>query len=232
MTPAVPPSEPPPGEPAEPAPDLVRSYGSVVGGAGAWELDVDPEAEPEAAPPGPGATDPAAAPPPTERIIEAVLFAGGAPITPERAVEVVRGLEPEQFLQAVARLNQDYRRQGRPYAIVSRPDGYVLALRPRYEEVVERLYGGSKEVRLSPAAVDVLALVAYRQPATKSEIDAIRGAESGALLRQLVRHGLIAVVRRGEAGRREVFYGTTERFLRFFRLENLDDLPRVQDLEQ
>jgi len=74
-------------------------------------------------------------------------------------------------------------------------------------------------------------LVAYRQPATKQEIDSLRGAESGALLRQLVRRNLIAIVHRAESDRREVAYGTTGRFLELFGLNSLDDLPRTQDLQ-
>ncbi len=80
-------------------------------------------------------------------------------------------------------LNQTYRRQGRPYAIMPQGGGFVLGLRPRHQGVIEKIYGGVREARLSTAAVDVLSLVAYRQPATKQEIDSLRGAESGALLR-------------------------------------------------
>ncbi len=105
-------------------------------------------------------------------------------------------------------------------------------MKPRYRGVLEKLYGTAREARLSTAAVDVLALVAYRQPATKAEIDSLRGAESGALLRQLVRRGLVAVVRRADAEQRDVAYGTTARFLELFGLTSLEDLPRTQDLQQ
>ena len=173
-----------------------------------------------------------AAPPPLVRIVEALVFVGGSPLTPVRACEAIRGLTPAQFSQAIDTLNRDYRRQGRPYTIQARDQGYVLVLRPRYQPVVEKLYGTTREARLSPAAIDVLSLVAYRQPATKSEIDSLRGAESGNLLRQLVRRGLIAVAQRGEANEREVKYGTTARFLELFKLQSLDDLPQTQDLQK
>jgi segregation and condensation protein B len=172
------------------------------------------------------------APPSPVRIIEALLFIGGAPLTALRAGDVIRGLTPEQFGQAIDELTTTYRRQGRPYAVQPRGPGFVLALRPRYQNVVEKLHGGVREARLSTAAVDVLALVAYRQPVTKAEIDSLRGAESGALLRQLVRRGLIQVAYRGEASHKEVSYGTTARFLELFGLQNLDDLPRTRDLQQ
>src|SRR5438105_4812186 len=214
-------------DPAGGAPpeDLGRSYGALLD-QHAWEVDASepPAAVTPAAPP--------AAPPPALRIVEALLFVGGPPLTAARAGEIVRGLTPTQFAEAVATLGQDYRRQGRPYAIVAQGPGYVLSLRPRFRGVLARLYGATREARLSPAAIDVLSLVAYRQPATKQEVDSLRGAESGGLLRQLVRRGLIAVVQRGDAAQRDVAYGTTARFLEVFGLGSLDDLPRTQDLQQ
>jgi segregation and condensation protein B len=219
------PSHEPPGNP--PPEDLGRSYDALLHQQG-WSLDA-PVEEPAAAPP---ATPVAETPPPPVRIIEALLFTGGAPLTAAQACDIIRGLTAEQFLEALDVLNQDYRRQGRPYVIQPQGQGYVLTLRPRYRKVVDRLYGGTREARLSPAALDVLALVAYRQPATKQEVDSLRGAESGALLRQLVRRGLIAVVQRADAAQREVAYGTTGRFLELFGLSSLEDLPRTQDLQQ
>jgi segregation and condensation protein B len=171
-------------------------------------------------------------PPPPKRVLEAFLFIGGAPLTAERAAQAIRGLSEAQFLEAIAELNHEYRQQGRPYGIQAREQGHVLVLRPRFRPVLEKLYGGTREARLSTAAVDVLALVAYRQPATKQEIDNLRGFDSGSLLRQLVRRGLITIVHRAEADRREVAYGTTPRFLQLFGLRSLDDLPQTQDLQR
>ncbi len=207
--------------------ELGQAYAALLERGDGWEVDVqalgDNPAGMEAVP---------AAPPPLLRIVEALLFVGGAPLTPIRACDAVRGLTPAQFTQLIDQLNRDYRKQGRPYWVQVRDQGYVLTLRSRYRPVLEKLYGTTREARLSPAAVDVLSLVAYRQPATKQEIDSLRGAESGALLRQLVRRGLVAVVSRGEAGQREVCYGTTGRFLELFRLRSLDDLPQTQDLQR
>ena len=180
----------------------------------------------------PHAEDAGATPPSPLRIVEALLFVGGSPLTAKRACEIVRGLTEDQLARSVGALNQAYRRQGRPYVILTHKDGYVLSLRPRFQAVVEKLFGGVREARLSTAAVDVLALVAYRQPATKAEVDSLRGAESGPLLRQLVRRGLIQVVYRADANQKEVSYGTTPRFLELFGLQSLDDLPRTHDLQQ
>jgi segregation and condensation protein B len=213
------------------AEQLSRSYENLLEQPG-WEVD-QPEAGEGSRPASVGLPENAEAPPPSPvRIVEALLFVGGAPLTPAQAGDIVRGLTPEQFVQAIDALNRDYRRQGRPYVILAQEHGYVLTLRPNYRSVVEKLYGGVREARLSPAAIDVLALLAYRQPATKAEIDALRGAESGLLLRQLVRRGLATVLQRGEADRKHVTYGTTRRFLELFGLTSLDDLPRTQDLQQ
>lgn len=173
-----------------------------------------------------------AVPPPPMRVLEAIFFVGATLVTFERAKQLIRGLTLDQFQTAVDELNAAYRRQNRPYAIVHRPEGWALALKPAYQGLREKVFGGAKEARLSTAAVDVLALVAYRQPCTKAEVDTWRGADSGALLKQLVRRGLIHVVSRADADSREVAYGTTPRFLELFGLQSLDDLPKTQDLQQ
>jgi segregation and condensation protein B len=211
-------------EPAQPD-ALGRSYEAVFAHRH-WDIDV-----PDAVPLPTSASAPSSATSPL-RIVEALLFVGGAPLTAARATEIMRGLTAEQFVEAVATLNGDYRRQGRPYTIQAQGQGYVLTLRPRFRGVLSKLYGTTREARLSPAAIDVLALIAYRQPVTKQEVDSLRGVESGSLLRQLVRRGLIVVAQRGDAAQREVAYGTTARFLKLFGLSSLDDLPRTQDLQQ
>jgi segregation and condensation protein B len=148
-----------------------------------------------------------------------------------RACEAVRGLTPEQISQAIATLNHDYHTQGRPYRVQTREEGYELILKPGFRQVRERLQGSQREARLSAPVLDVLAAVAYRQPVTRAEVDSLRGADSMAQLRQLVRLGLIAV-QRAAPGEKDLAYGTTARFLRLFGLQSLDDLPRTEDLQR
>src|SRR5262245_12837493 len=169
-------------------------------------------------------------PPPLLRILEAMLFIGGPPLTLEHSAETVRGLTGDDFHQAIAALNRSYRSQGRPYHIQPQEHGYVLSLRPKFAGMREKLFGGVREARLSQAGVDVLSLVGYRQPTTRQEIDSLRGADSGAILRQLIRHGLIALHR--IEGEKEGRYVTTPRFLELFGLSSLDDLPQTQDLSR
>lgn len=170
-------------------------------------------------------------PPSVERIVEAMLFVGGPPLTPAHASAAVRGLSADEFHAAALSLGKRYRAQSRPYAVRPQAGGYVLAVRPAYEPLREKLFGGPKEARLSQPVLDVLSLVAYRQPISKGEIEAIRGTDAGGPLRQLVRLGLISISRRSENGERLVTYGTTKRFLDLFQILSLDDLPRLGDAQ-
>ena len=170
-------------------------------------------------------------PPPLHRLVEAMLFVGGSPLTLAKATEVIRGLNQDHLIEAVDSLNDVYRRQGRPYLIEERERGYVLALRPAYRFVQERLQADVREARLSLAAVEVLSVIAYRQPVSRQEIDTLRGRESGGQVRQLVRRGLVAVLDRAATGG-AICYATTQRFLELFGLSGLDDLPRTEDLQR
>ena len=159
------------------------------------------------------------------------LFVGGEALTAKRARGILRGLTQEQFDASIAQLNADYRRQSRPYAIHPQDAGWVLTLRPRFRHVIDKVYGGVREARLSTAAIDVLALVAYRQPVSKADVDNMRGGDSASLLRQLVRRGLVQVMPLEGGKAREVVYATTAKFLEMFGLASLDDLPKTHDLQ-
>jgi len=138
----------------------------------------------------------------------------------------------EEIEAEIAELNRLYRSQGRPYSIQDRQGGKMLLLRPRFRFVKDRLYGGPREARLSPAAIEVLSLVAYRQPITRAEIESLRGRDSMGPLRQLVRLGLVEAVRRTQGKSRAVCYATTPRFLELFGLSSLNDLPETDDLSR
>ncbi len=175
------------------------------------------------------------APPPLPRIIEALLFVGGSPLTADRAARRCAALTPEQFKDIVDNLNRDYCRQGRP---LPRPSARLVATSCNcsrgFRAVTERLYGSTREAmavahRAGCVGVSGSTASAARRRARKSRKP--RGGDSGGVLRQLVRLGLIAV-QRGEENPREVVYVTTPRFLALFQLRSLDDLPRTQDLQQ
>ena len=165
------------------------------------------------------------------RLIEAILFSGGTVLTVQQLIELT-DVQEEQIVQAIAQLNQQYFQQGRPYEIRRSDTSYQMLLRPRFAGVVRRLHGRTREVRLSVAAIEVLSLIAYRQPVTVQAIDAIRGVDSAPIIRQLQRRNLIEQAEPDAAGVRSAGLRTTKRFLQLFHLNTLDDLPRVQDLEK
>ncbi len=226
-------------DPLANAQQLGESFAALVG-THDWHVDEAPDAIPEPAPmaasPSPASRTekpPLAEPvneptvPPTPlQIIEALLFVGGLPLTAEHAAEAIRGLSADQFRECIDVLNEVYRSQSRPYAVEHGPTGYVLRVGRRYAGVREKLFGGPREARLTQQALDVLSLVAYRQPVGKAEIDGSRGTDSGTVLRQLLRLGLIAAT---QTEAKETLYATTTRFLEIFHLRELDDLPELSE---
>lgn len=170
-------------------------------------------------------------PPPIEKVVEAMFFVGGQPLTSQRACEILRGLDLKEFVVVIGGLNRKYKLENRPYRIQPKGNGYEMTILPKYRIIADKLYGMLKEARLSPQALDTLALVAYKQPVCRQEIDTLRGNDTATIIRQLVRLGLISV-QRGQSDAREITYGTTKKFLELFRLKSLDDLPRHQEMEE
>jgi len=169
-----------------------------------------------------------------QTIVEAMLFVGNdanEPLPAARMAELMRDVEPEEVVTLIDRLNQRYTAAGCPYFIAHEGSGYRMTLRGAFHTLRNRLYGRVREARLSQAAIDVLAIVAYKQPLTGEDIGQLRGKPSGHLLSQLVRRGLLRIERKQDQ-RRVAWYHTTDRFLAFFRLESLDDLPRSEDLDR
>jgi segregation and condensation protein B len=169
--------------------------------------------------------------PSMEQIFEAMLFVGGVPLNFECAKKAIRGLSESQFHDLSKNLNLKYKTQNRPFLIRFQNGAYLLNISQKYQTLREKLYGGPREARLSQHALDILSLIAYRQPLSKSEIDAIRGAESGTILRQLIRLGIISIGRRGQGNEQIVSYSTTNRFLELFQMSSLDDLPRLGETQ-
>jgi segregation and condensation protein B len=165
------------------------------------------------------------------QVIEAALFVGGGPLTARKICGLLRGsYEAKDVEQTIDDLNDAYVAQARPYEIRLGDGGYRLELRPEYDRLRHRVYGsGPREVRLSQDVLEVLALVAYRQPISEKEVEGLGKQNAGNLLRQLLRRDLIAF-ERGPGGRKDVHYHTTARFLSVFGLGRLDELPQAEDL--
>lgn len=166
-----------------------------------------------------------------QQIIEAVLFVGGGPMPTRKLVDVLRGEFEAEFVdRTIDELNEQYRAENRPYYIANGDDGYRMELVHEFTKVRHRVFGlAPREVRLGQDALEILALVAYRQPISRKEIDELAGRNAGSVLNQLVRRELLAVTR-SESGEREVTYRTTPRFLQVFGLRSVDDLPQAEAL--
>ncbi|HEX5443456.1 MAG TPA: SMC-Scp complex subunit ScpB, partial [Pirellulales bacterium] len=163
--------------------------------------------------------------------LEAMLFVGSSdnqPLAGERVAGLMRGVRPAEIDDLVRELNEQYRAGGCPYQIISEAGGYRLVLAEAYQRLRDKFYGRTRQTRLSPAAIEILSIVAYKGPQTAEEVGRVRGRPCGTLLSQLVRRQLLAVVRDATAPR-TVRYQTTPRFLQLFGLASLDDLPRSQD---
>ena len=167
-------------------------------------------------------------------IFEAMLFVGNRenkPLEPERAAELMRNVSPEELVEIVQELNEKYARVNAPYHIVREDDGYRMILRPEFEPVRARFSNKSRETKLSQAAIDVLAIVAYRQPITADEVQQIRKSPSQPILQQLVKRELIDSQKILSKKKTITLYRTTDRFLQLFQLESLDDLPTAEEID-
>lgn len=167
-------------------------------------------------------------------VLEALLFVGrpgGDGLRADQVAELIRDVEPTEVAETVAELNLQYAAEGAPYTIVTERDVFRLVLTAEYQQIKRRLTGRSREARLSQAAVEVLALVAYNQPIVGAEISRLRGKPSGHILTNLVRRQLLRIERKSE-GPRSPIYHTTPRFLALFGLSDIAELPQTQELEQ
>ena len=168
-----------------------------------------------------------------EAVIEAILFVGGQPTTTKKLARLLgEGWDADRVDNAIESLNDRYRHECRPYEIRLGEGGHRMLLRDEFQKVRNRVFGlGPREVRLSQDALEILALVAYRQPITRPEIEAVCERIAGGSLRQLVRRELIAVEREvSDDGPARVCYRTTPRFLQLFGLTGLEELPRPDQL--
>lgn len=164
-------------------------------------------------------------------ILEAVLFVGrpdNVPLTSEQIADLMQTVSPEEIDRLIEELNTQYLADHCPYCVASEGDGYRMVLRSEHQGLRDRFYGRIRVARLSPAAVEVLSLVAYREPLTADEVSRLRGLPSGHILRQLVQRQLLRL-ERGQSKPRKSKYFTTHRFLEVFGLNSLNDLPRSDD---
>ena len=178
-------------------------------------------------------------------VVEALLFSSQKPLTPKEILQVVRlGAEyageeevaelakiTEQSIQATLQnLTNEYTELGRSFQLVEQVSGWQLSTRPDYQIWVRQLFPELRPTRLSPPALETLAIVAYRQPITKGDIEAIRGVTVDGVMQKLLDLGLVKIAGRAEIPGRPLLYETTLHFMEHFGLKNLNELPNASEL--
>jgi len=164
------------------------------------------------------------------KLLEAALFASPRPIPTDELATLDTEASPAALQAALDELREHYDVDGHAVELVDAGGGWQILTRPEYTEAIERAQMAVRPRRLSPAALETLAIVAYRQPIGRAEVEEIRGVDVGSVLKSLHERGLIDVVGRSEALGRPLLYGTTDAFLEQFALRHLEELPRTDEL--
>jgi len=165
-----------------------------------------------------------------EKIVEAVLFATDVPVESGKLCNIVDGLTESELFDIIDRLNREYALGERTFRIVEVAGGFQFETLPRYGPFVEKMFHMRSKPKLSRAALETLAIVAYKQPIYKSEIDALRGVDSDASIRTLQNRDLIEITGRSDSLGKPMLYGTTREFLRYFGLKDIKDMPGANEI--
>ena len=165
-------------------------------------------------------------------IIEALLFASPEPLSLERICEVLEGVDPEKVSGALGELDREYKEPGRGFQMTRIAEGYQLATKLEYAHWIKKLNIIKKRSKLSLPALETLAIIAYKQPVTKPEIEEIRGVNADGVIKTLLERGLIRIIGKKELPGRPTMYGTTKEFLRHFGLNDLSELPDPDEFEE
>jgi len=166
-----------------------------------------------------------------ESVTEAVLFASDEPLTAARLADIV-GTGVKQIRQHIDALNNKYQANNSAFRIEQIAGGFQMMTLSSYNHWLKKLLRVRNDSKLSPAALETLAIIAYKQPVIRADIEAIRGVAAGEMIRGLMYKGLVKIVGRAEVLGRPMLYGTTRKFLEIFGLNTLKDLPKVEELKK
>jgi len=163
-----------------------------------------------------------------KKIIETLLFITDRPVKPGRIADVVETADARRVREIIRELQEEYASQGRAVQIVELGGGFQMSTKPEYGRWVRKLYNEKMTTKLSNAALETLAIVAYKQPITRAEMEAIRGVDVAGPLERLLERALVRVVGKKDTVGRPMVYGTTDEFLRMFGLNKISELPDLQ----
>ena len=169
---------------------------------------------------------------PDERLVllEALLFVSDSPLRANRLIQFLGKSARKDLPNLVQHLNESYANEGRSFRIREIAGGYQMYLMQTYTRAVEKFLKKQRERRLSQAALEALAVMAYKQPVTRADIEHIRGVNSDGVIASLLERKLAAIVGRSQKVGRALLYGTTQQFLEYFGLNSLEELPRLDEL--
>jgi segregation and condensation protein B len=166
-----------------------------------------------------------------KNIIESLLFVADEPLTIDRLKKIIPGAESRELHETLEELTTDYETRQGGFFLKQVAGGYQIRTRPEHMEWIKRLLQ-PKPLRLSKAALETLAIIAYKQPVIRSDVEHIRGVDCGGILRVLLERKFIRVLGRKDIPGRPLIYATTKRFLEVFDLKNLKDLPTPKEIEE
>ena len=182
-----------------------------------------------------------------EKVIEALLFSAQKPLSIHEITAAIKGAEgdqenemPNEFKRvknaevaaALEQLKVEYIQQSRAFQLVEKTEGWQFATDPGFAKWVRQLFPAPKPARLSAPALETLAIIAYRQPITRADVEAVRGVNIDGVLQTLMERGLVKIAGRAEILGRPLLYETTQFFLDHFGLRNLDELPNAEELRR
>ncbi|MDZ7344210.1 MAG: SMC-Scp complex subunit ScpB [candidate division KSB1 bacterium] len=167
-----------------------------------------------------------------KRIVEALIFAADEPLSVERILETIEIKNGVDLAAVIDELNREYQQSGRAFLIRQVAGGYQIATRPDYSSWIRKLYLGRHKTRLSQAALETLAIIAFKQPISRVEIAQIRGVNSDGVIGTLLERRLVTISGRAEGVGRPLLYSTTPEFLKYFGLNELADLPKPREIEE
>ncbi len=172
-------------------------------------------------------------------IIEGLIFSSDEPISSGDIIKAVKGIDgedtqisPEEIEKSIEELNKIYSEENLAFHIIKIAGGFLFATKPEYAKYIGYLSSEKSKRRLSQAALETLAIIAYKQPVTKPELESIRGVNSDYILNTLLEKNLIKITGRAETIGRPLLYGTTDEFLKYFGLYKLSDLPKPREVEE
>jgi len=167
-----------------------------------------------------------------KQVIEALLFASDVPLSETKLSYYVDGVEIRQLRQYINEINEEYNANHRAFMIQRVAGGYQIVTRPEFSPWLKQLLKGKIKTRLSQASLEALAIIAFKQPISRPQIEAIRGIQCDGVVKNLLERGLITIAGRAETVGRPLLYKTADEFLRYFGINQIDDLPKPKEIEE